>query len=382
MLRAVAYGWRQETIAENARAISDLGRELYERLAVRWPATSRRSASGSTPPSQAYNQTVGSLERRVLVTARRFGDQGAVGGEIVPLAPIERRRSRRRRRARGRASGAAELAGATSTRPSAARSAAARRCPRAGRGPGARGRAARCRRGRASGGARGRARVVRLELRPVERARAALGAARPHCGHCHAAAERPPGRAGPRHGRRRPPRGSAPAADGAAVAAELLAPALELRRSPPGPARSSTGLDDLEQVGRRRVRLGGRPAGQGLARASCDEQCPRTPARSPPGRRSRPPRRGRRDLPVDLVGDVAQVLGRELVDVALEARLRPAALVVPARLLLAQVGGRLRAGRPQAVERRLLPVHDRARACRRRVRPAARAVRGRNRARP
>ena len=67
----------------------------------------------------------------------------------------------------------------------------------------------------------------------------------------------------------------------------------------------------------------------------------------------------RPDPPVDLLGDAAHVLGRELVDVALEARLRPATLVVSARLLLAQVGGLLEPAASQAIERPALPVDDR-----------------------
>ena len=75
LLRAIAVGWREEKIAESARAVSELGRELYERLATMVDHFAR-VGKGLDSAVQAYNQTVGSLERRVLVSARRFPEHG------------------------------------------------------------------------------------------------------------------------------------------------------------------------------------------------------------------------------------------------------------------------------------------------------------------
>ena len=91
LLRAVAYGWQQEAMEENARQISELGRNLYEAmraLAGHFDDLGTRLKSSL----DAYNKAVGSLEGNVLVKARKFKElQAANGGEeIEPLEAIDR----------------------------------------------------------------------------------------------------------------------------------------------------------------------------------------------------------------------------------------------------------------------------------------------------
>lgn len=91
LLRAVAYGWQQEALEENARQISELGRNLYE--SVRSLAAHFSDLGGRLNASlEAYNKAVGSLERNVLVKARRFKDlQAATNVEDIPrLEPMDR----------------------------------------------------------------------------------------------------------------------------------------------------------------------------------------------------------------------------------------------------------------------------------------------------
>jgi DNA recombination protein RmuC len=89
LLKAVAYGWNQEKLARNAHEISSLGKELHERL--RKLATHVTAVGTNLDRAvEAYNQAVGSLENRVLVSARKFAELGASVAEDIPqLEPIE-----------------------------------------------------------------------------------------------------------------------------------------------------------------------------------------------------------------------------------------------------------------------------------------------------
>jgi DNA recombination protein RmuC len=90
LLRAVAYGWRQERLAQNAKEISDLGRELHKRLSDLGGHFSNVGGA-LRKATQAYNKAVGTLESRVLVSARKFKDLGsaAVSDEIKELPPVD-----------------------------------------------------------------------------------------------------------------------------------------------------------------------------------------------------------------------------------------------------------------------------------------------------
>src|ERR1043166_8411700 len=90
LLKAISYGWQQEQRAANADEVGRLGKELYDRMRtfVNYFADIGRNLDRAL---EAYNKGVGSLEARVLVTARKFKERGAIAGEeIETIEPVDK----------------------------------------------------------------------------------------------------------------------------------------------------------------------------------------------------------------------------------------------------------------------------------------------------
>ncbi|GEK22719.1 DNA recombination protein RmuC [Cellulomonas xylanilytica] len=87
LLRTVSYAWRQDALASNAQAVLSLGKELHGRLAT-MGAHLAKLGRAIDAAAGAYNQTVSSLETRVLVSARRFADLHVVDGDLPTPAPV------------------------------------------------------------------------------------------------------------------------------------------------------------------------------------------------------------------------------------------------------------------------------------------------------
>ncbi|MGE5291184.1 MAG: DNA recombination protein RmuC [Micromonosporaceae bacterium] len=88
MLRTAHYAWQQAALSDNARAVFDLGRELYDRISGMGRHVDRLGRALTNAVS-TYNQTVGSLESRVLVSARKLNQLGVVESELEPPRPVE-----------------------------------------------------------------------------------------------------------------------------------------------------------------------------------------------------------------------------------------------------------------------------------------------------
>ena len=98
LLRSAAYLWQQEKITENAKEISELGREVYDRLKT-FLGHFQTVGTSIGRAVESYNKAVGSMEGRVLVSARKFKELGAAaGGRFRKLNPWIKRRARWRRR--------------------------------------------------------------------------------------------------------------------------------------------------------------------------------------------------------------------------------------------------------------------------------------------
>ena len=83
LLHVINHGWRQQQLAENARQISELGRELYDRI-FDWNSHLIKLGDALEKAVVEYNHSIGSLESRVLVSARRFKDLGVTSDKDIP----------------------------------------------------------------------------------------------------------------------------------------------------------------------------------------------------------------------------------------------------------------------------------------------------------
>ncbi len=87
LLKSVAYGWQQHRVAENARQIAQLGRDLHGRL-ITFLERLRGLGRGLDAAVESYNQALGSLERRVLPAARRLEETGASTDPLPAVEPV------------------------------------------------------------------------------------------------------------------------------------------------------------------------------------------------------------------------------------------------------------------------------------------------------
>jgi DNA recombination protein RmuC len=88
LLRAIAYGWKQQSVAENAERIKDLGKELYDR-AMKFAELFSEIAKGLERANKAYNSAVASFDSRLVPSARKFREMGIGSADVPQLDPVE-----------------------------------------------------------------------------------------------------------------------------------------------------------------------------------------------------------------------------------------------------------------------------------------------------
>tara|TARA_R110002095_G_scaffold91585_1_gene79970 strand:- start:3591 stop:4901 length:1311 start_codon:yes stop_codon:yes gene_type:complete len=88
LLHAVAYGWKQEVLSENAKEISEAGKELYKRMADMGKHFTKLGTDLNTAVG-SYNKTVGTMERRILPAARKFKDLETASQQVDMKEPVE-----------------------------------------------------------------------------------------------------------------------------------------------------------------------------------------------------------------------------------------------------------------------------------------------------
>jgi DNA recombination protein RmuC len=88
LLRAIAYGWKQQLVAENAERIKDLGKELYDRV-LKFAEHLSDVAKGLERANKAYNNAVSSFDSRLVPSARKFQEMGVGTTSVPDLDPLE-----------------------------------------------------------------------------------------------------------------------------------------------------------------------------------------------------------------------------------------------------------------------------------------------------
>ena len=88
LLRAIAYGWKQQLVAENAERIKDLGKELYDRI-LKFAEHLSDVSKGLERANKAYNSAVSSFDSRLVPSARKFKEMGVGAANVPDIDPIE-----------------------------------------------------------------------------------------------------------------------------------------------------------------------------------------------------------------------------------------------------------------------------------------------------